>query len=63
MRQHKIVCSLTGANETQYLQDLQNKVNEYTAIYIERSICESGLSKQEQIFVLEELLNSLRSTT
>lgn len=59
MRQHKIVCSLTGADEAQYLQ---NKVNEYTTIYIERSICESGLSKQEQIFVLEELLNSLRST-
>ncbi len=58
MRQHKIVCSLTGAKETQYLQ---NKINECTVIYIERSICESGLSKQEQIFVLEELLNSLRA--
>ena len=62
MRQHKIVCSLAGVKEAQYLQCLQNKINEYTAKYIERSICESNLSRQEQIYVLEELLKELKST-
>lgn len=59
MRQHKIVCSLTGVEETQYIQ---NKVNEYAAEYIKKSICESNLSRQEQIYILEELLNALKST-
>lgn len=61
MRQHKIICNLTGVKEAQYLQYLQNKINEYTVKYIERSIYESNLSRQEQIYVLEELLNELKS--
>ena len=62
MRRHKIVCSVTGRKEVQYLQYLQSKINEYTVMCIERSICEGSLSRQEQIYVLEELLDRLRST-
>lgn len=60
MRQHKINCILKGDKETLYLQYLQNTINEFTTIYIEKCICESGLSRQEQIKVLEQLLNSLK---
>lgn len=61
MRRHKIVCSVTGRKEAQYLQYLQSKINEYAVMCIERSICGGNLSRQEQIYVLEELLNRLKT--
>ncbi len=60
MRQHKIDCNLEGEKGTQYLQHLQNVINEYAVKYIEICIIESDLSKHEKICLLEELVNSLK---
>lgn len=60
MRQHKINCVFTGDKETLYLQYLQNTINALTAMHIEKRIRESGLSRREQINVLEQLINRLK---
>lgn len=60
MRQHKINCVLTGDKEVPYIQYLQNTINTFTIIHIEKHIRESGLSRQEQINVLEQLIKKLK---
>lgn len=60
MRQHKINCVLTGDKEVPYIQYLQNTINTFTTIHIEKHIRESGLSRQEQINVLEQLIKNLK---
>lgn len=60
MRQHEINCVLTGDKEVLYLQCLQNRINAFTTIQIEKCIRESGLSRQEQINVLEQLIKNLK---
>lgn len=60
MRQHKINCVLTGDKEVPYIQYLQNTINAFTTIHIEKHIRESGLSRQEQINVLEQLIKNLK---
>lgn len=60
MRQHKINCVLTGDKEVLYLQYLQKTINIFTIIHIEKCIREGGLSRQEQINVLEQLIKKLK---
>ncbi len=60
MRQHEIVCTVTGEKESQYLQYIQDTINIFTVMHIEKCIHESGLSRQEQICVLEGLISNLK---
>lgn len=58
MRKHRITCHFEDnkpINEIQYL------VNSCATLYIENLLKNSGLSKDEQIYVLSEILRSLQA--
>lgn len=61
MRQHEIVCTVTGEKESQYLQYIQDTINSFMVMHIEKCIRESNLSRQEQIAALEELIYNLKT--
>lgn len=58
MRRHIIDCRAEGSIAAQYLQNI---INEYTVRYIENTIYERHLPKQEQICILEELLKEIKT--
>lgn len=60
MRNHDIVCNVTGERESQWLQYIQDKINIFTVIHLEKYISESGMSRQEQICMLEGLISNLK---
>ena len=41
MRQHEIVCTVTGEKESQYLQYIQDTINTFTVMHIEKCIHEA----------------------
>ena len=60
MRNHEIDCITLGDKGK---PDLQNIVNEFTLIYIKQAVCKSGLSKKEQLAVLDELIHRFRESS
>lgn len=57
MRKHEVKCIIKGGKSD---AAIQNKINRFTVYYVEKTIRESGLSKAEQLYVIEELLKELR---
>ena len=60
MRNHEINCITVGDKGN---PDIQNIVNEFTLIYIKQTVCGSGLSKKEQLAVLDELIHRFRESS
>ena len=59
MRNHEINCITECGKEK---SDIQNIVNEFTLIYIKQAVCGSGLSKKEQLAVLDELIHRFKES-
>ncbi len=57
MRKHEVKCIVKGGKNN---VDIQHSINAFTVYYIQKTIRESGLSKAEQLYVIEELLKELR---
>lgn len=57
MRNHRITCHLEDKKPIIYIQYLTNY---FTVLYIENLLKNSGLSKDKQVFVLDQILLSLR---
>ena len=59
MRRHEINCII---EDDRRKPDIQNIVNEFTLIYIKQAVCGSGLSKKEQLAVLDELIHRFKES-
>lgn len=57
MRNHRITCHLEDKKPIMHIQYLTNY---FTVLYIENLLENSGLSKDKQVSVLDQILLSLR---
>lgn len=56
MRNHSIICQLEGKKPAKYIQYL---INYYAVMYVEKLLMNSGLSKREQIAILDKMLEDI----
>lgn len=59
MRMHEVKCSIEGDKNN---KNIQNTINHFAISYIQNVIQESGLSKPEQLKLIEELLKKIQLT-
>lgn len=60
MRKHEINCIMEDKKEN---LNIQNIVDKFSFIYIKRAVCESGLSKKEQLMMLDELIGRIKENS
>lgn len=56
MRKHRVICQLEDKNP---IENVQYLINLYTTVYVEKLLKSSGLSKEEQIFVVNKMLEMI----
>lgn len=58
MRRHVVQSRIDGDIPTGYIQ---SEVNIYTISYIKKALCESGLPKEVQIDIIDNLIEYMRT--
>ena len=59
MREHIVVCQTENEIDTKELRHIMNK---YVILYLEKSMRERKIPKEEQLRILDELIKGVRGT-
>jgi len=57
MREHAVTCQIENKESAKYLQYNMNK---YAVLYLGKKMRERGLSKEEQLRIVNELIDDIR---